>query len=294
MADEVGRNEDATKILTDRIDSSLRETHTALPGRVVSYDATKQRATVQIQLKREFETSDGTRKELLIPQSLDVPVLLPRAGGYSITFPVAVNDPCLVLFLERDIHGWLANGQAAVPPTARMHDYSDAVAILGLWPNPNPISPTPHTTAIAVRNDAGTRKLEIGTAGVLMDSNLQANVIAGTSASMEAGTDLDLAAGDDIGVDAGGDLALSAAVNVTITAGALLTLLSTGALVLQPTGALTVVSTGAITITRGANELMQILSDALDEIGTSTAGGDPLSNASNIAALKAQIDAMRT
>lgn len=253
--DDFGRHNDPAKSLTDRIESALYETHTALPGRILSYDATKQRARVQLQIKRRFAPPGEVEQELLIAPLLEVPVLFPRAGGYAITFPVAVNDPCLVLFAERDIRGWLENGAAAAPPTARHHDYSDGVAILGLFPGPNALSPAPSTSAMAMRNAANTKKIEISSSGIVIDSD----------------SDVSVAAGDDVALTPSGDLSVSAGGAVSIaTAG------------------------GAITISDGTSELLFLLSDALNQIGTSTVGGLPLSNAAAIAAIKALVDAMRT
>lgn len=301
MSEDVGRNKDSGVALSERIEAELMGLHTATPARVVSYDATKQRAKVQVQLKREFENSDGTVKELRVAPILDVPILFPRAGGYSLTFPVAAGDPCLIVFLERDASGWQKTGQESVPPSARRHDYSDAVAILGLWPSTDPISPSASTTAASFRSEDNGKRVQISSTGV--------SVISDDLVSIQADSDVGITATGNVDVDAGGDQSLTAAgditidatgavtVNgtaITIQAAAALLLQAVGALTLQPTGAFIVVSTGAITFTRGANELMDILSQALDKIGTSTVSGSPLSNAADIATLKGKIDTMRT
>lgn len=270
------RRKDPSKALSDRIETAVADLHTAIPGRIKSYDATKQTATVQIALRRLFRPIDQPAQEIEVSPIIDVPVLFPRAGGYSITFPVAVDDPCLVVFAERDIGGWLENGATAIPPTARKHDYSDAVAILGLWPTPDSLSPAASTSALQLRRDDAATSISL-TASIEID--------AINDASINAADDVSVSAGDALFVNAGG--------NVSITAGALMALVATGAITVTPTGAFTVAATGPVTITRGANELLTLISEALDEIGTSTVGGSPLSNAANIAAIKALVDAMR-
>lgn len=282
---DFGRQKDPAKALTDRIESALYETHTALPGRVKSYSATKQRATVQVQIKRRFTPPGQPEQEILIAPLLEVPVLFPRAGGYSITFPVAVNDPCLVIFSERDIRGWIENGAVAVPPTARKHDYSDAVALLGLYPTPNALSPGSFASGLQLRSDDGTKTFTILSTGVEINSGGVINFVATGNALIEAG--------GSFTIDGGTAGNITAGTNLAMIAGAILSLVATGAITITPVGAFTVAATGPITITRGANELLTLLSEALDEIGTSTVSGSPLSNASNIAAIKALVDAMR-
>lgn len=285
MATDLGRNTDIETLVSERIRAALVEVHTATAGRIVSYDAATQTATVQVSLDRQFEDDAGGTENVPIPPILDVPVLFPRAGGWALTFPVQPGDPCLVVFGERDMGGWKQNGAQAAPPTSRAHDYSDAVAILGLWPSSDPMAPAPSGTALQLRNEAGTTKIDLSALGILLQ----------TAAAITA------QATGNVGVTATGalsltgttDLSLLSVANATIAAAGTLLLSAGGILTISPVGGLALAPTGPVTITRGANELLQILSEALDEIGTSTAGGDPLTNAAAIAALKAKIDAMR-
>lgn len=238
---EDGRDSSLLDLIGESIRAALMDTHTALPGRIVEYDATTQTATVSADLQRELEDGDRVRSTVSVPEILEVPVLFPRAGGFSITFPVAIGDKCLLVFAERDISGWIQLGEEGVPPEARKHSYSDAVAILGLWPSTNPITPAPSTTALQIRSDDGATSIDVSADGVAVTTD---------------GTD-----------------------GATIDASA---------------GPFTVDANGAITLTRGVNELLAVISAALDLIATSTVGGSPLSNAAAITAQKALIDVIRT
>lgn len=285
MARDLGRDEELREVFAGWLNRSFAEMHTALPGRVKSYDATKQLATVQVQLKREFDHVDGTMEEILVSPCVNVPVLFPRAGGYAITFPVQVGDPCLVVFLERDADGWLGNGQPAVPPTGRRHHFSDAVAILGLFPGTQPLSPAASAVALQLRNEAGTKTISILSTGILIDSNGLLALESAQAATINGDT----------------SVAVSGGTTVTITAQTVASLIGIVQAVVQAplvnitsTGALTLSALGPIAITDGTNELLTLISEALDEIATSTVSGSPLSNASNIAAIKTLVDAMRT
>ncbi len=108
----------------------LNNVHTALPGAIVSYDYTTQKATIQPLLNKYW--SDGTFTQL--PELPNVPVIFPRAGGASLTFPVNEGDTCLLLFTERSIDKWLQTGGQTSTADARKFDLSDAVAIMGLIP----------------------------------------------------------------------------------------------------------------------------------------------------------------
>ena len=108
----------------------LYDVHTALPGQIVSYDHTKQKAAVQPCLKKSY--LDGTVQEM--PVLNNVPVIFPRAGAASLTFPVMPGDTCLLLFIERSTDLWKSVGGMVTPDDRRKFDLSDAVAMMGLMP----------------------------------------------------------------------------------------------------------------------------------------------------------------
>lgn len=117
------------------IDSRLKDLHTSIPGIIESFDAEKQLASVQPALKRIFITQDG-EKEILTPSDLpiliNVPIVFPRGGGFSLTFPVKKGDECLLVFCERSIDNWHRTGGVQVPGAKRFHSLSDATAFVGL------------------------------------------------------------------------------------------------------------------------------------------------------------------
>jgi hypothetical protein len=106
-----------------------------MPGIVQSFDASTQLATVQPAIRRIFITRDGD-KETLVPDDLpiliNVPVIFPRGGGFSLTFPVRSGDECLLVFCERSIDDWHETGKVKAPTTKRFHSLSDATAIVGI------------------------------------------------------------------------------------------------------------------------------------------------------------------
>lgn len=108
----------------------LGNVHTALPAAVVSYDYQRQKGSFQPLLNKVW--ADGTITAM--PVLENVPVIFPRAGGASLTFPVNADDTALLIFIERSMDLWLTQGGQVNPDDPRKFDLSDGVAIMGLFP----------------------------------------------------------------------------------------------------------------------------------------------------------------
>lgn len=119
-----------TSAVQAAVNYRLNNVHTALPAAIISYDFVKQKASVQPLLNKVW--TDGTTTPM--PVLDNVPVIFPRAGGGSLTFPVVEGDTCLLVFIERSTDLWLTVGGQVSPDDNRKFDLSDAVAILGLFP----------------------------------------------------------------------------------------------------------------------------------------------------------------
>ena len=116
----------ALESLRREILSSLR---VAMPGIIRSYDAASATAEVQPALRRRTSAGDLVTAPVLS----GVPVFLPSAD-----FVPAPGDHCLLIFCDFCIDGWFDTGQPVLPPSPRMHDLSDAFAIVGFRPKPLP------------------------------------------------------------------------------------------------------------------------------------------------------------
>lgn len=84
---------------------------TALPGRVISYDATAQTADVQPLLKWADFLPGRTRSLFDLPVLPDVLVCMPRAGQLGVHLPLDAGDLVLLVFCSRSIASW--RGQAS-------------------------------------------------------------------------------------------------------------------------------------------------------------------------------------
>ena len=120
----------------------IKDLHTSLPGIIVSFNPATQQASIQPAIKRVF-IARGAEEQILTPSPLpvliNVPIIFPRGGGFSLTFPVKQGDECLIMFCERSIDNWHQFGGVKSPTARRFHDLSDAVAYVGLSSLPNKI-----------------------------------------------------------------------------------------------------------------------------------------------------------
>lgn len=160
-----GHNEIATlaSIIRQGANAILKDVHTALPGIVVSFDPETQLAEVQPAIKRVFreETEDGEiLTDVALPVLINVPVVFPRGGGYSLTFPVAAGDECLLVFSERSIDNWHEFGGVRKPTAKRFHDLSDALAVVGLSSKGNKI-PSYDANNLQLKKDDGSASVTL-------------------------------------------------------------------------------------------------------------------------------------
>ncbi len=119
-----------TELLRLAANEAVSDIHTTMPARIESYDHTQQRASVQPLIKKQYR--DG--QEVSMPIIDRVPVVFPRSGGASLTFPVKAGDNVLLVFSERSMEKWLQDGGEQNPEDPRKFDLTDAIALPGLNP----------------------------------------------------------------------------------------------------------------------------------------------------------------
>ncbi len=105
-------------------------------GKIVSFDATKQTASVQLQILAVLP--DGS--QVPYPLLTDCPVFINGGGGATITFPITAGDTCLVLFNDRNIDNWFTTGNVVAPNDSRAHSLSDGLVLVGFRNASNPVA----------------------------------------------------------------------------------------------------------------------------------------------------------
>lgn len=154
---QLGSEQNMAAALTEGIMSNLR---VSLPGIIQSFDPETVTCVVQPALKGYETDGEGKDQSLNLPLLVDVPVIFPRGGGVTLTFPVKAGDECLLIFSDRCIDFWWQNGGIQEPVDYRMHDLSDAFAIVGPQSQAQKISGI-STTAAQLRTDDGAAFIEV-------------------------------------------------------------------------------------------------------------------------------------
>lgn len=167
---------------------------TAFPGIIDEVNLQNMTVSVTPAIKEYDTDEDGNTKQVTITQLVNVPITYQSAGGYSMTFPIAKGDECLVIIANRCIDGWWQSGGIQGQIEFRMHDLSDGFAIVGPRSQARLI-PNISTTDVQLRNDAGTTFIGINPAGdIRMKSPTQITLDAPLTTITGA-----IAAGDGVG-----------------------------------------------------------------------------------------------
>jgi hypothetical protein len=168
-------------LILSAIEAALLKVFTSRPGRVVSYDATRQTADVQATVRSAYTSEVGDRVSEALPLFRSVPVMFFGGGPYRTTYPVTAGDTCLVLFSDCSNDRWLAQGGTDVDPgDDRHHCLSDGVAIVGLRDFKHSLKNAP-TDRMSIGHDQGAT-VEIHPNEVRLGSNAATNDVVVQSA----------------------------------------------------------------------------------------------------------------
>jgi hypothetical protein len=141
-------------VIAAAIEARLVDVHTHLPGRIESYDAATQRASVQVELRQARYEPDGTRVADRQPVIPDVPVLMSGAGEFRTTYPLQRGDQVWLEISEGALTLWKPRGGDVDPVDDRRMDLSDAVAVVGLRSANNALKNCP-TDRMSIGHDTG-------------------------------------------------------------------------------------------------------------------------------------------
>lgn len=158
------RNPGFAEVIQLAIRQSSSALRVSMPGRIVKFYPATQTADVQPLITESSEDSSGEITESPIEIIQAVPVQFAGGGGFMITVPVAVNDPCWLTFSDRSIDRWFARGQLVDPVDVRRHHLSDAVAILGVRSKPEALAE--FDTGRAVFGKVGGPRVAVDAASV--------------------------------------------------------------------------------------------------------------------------------
>lgn len=154
------RSGDLSSVLSTERQIMKDQIRVAMPGIIQSFDPATVTATVQPALRSVQQNNDGTTSTQNYPVLVDVPVIFPRGGGCTLTFPVKPGDECLLIFADRCIDFWWQAGDVQETVDHRQHDLSDAFAIVGPQSQAHKISGI-SMSAAQLRTDDGAAFVEV-------------------------------------------------------------------------------------------------------------------------------------
>lgn len=187
--------------VTEQIEKLARsvcsEIHTAMPGKIISFDLKK--ITAVVQPTGRYVTSSGN--SLDYPKISDCPVIFPfsRTSGIGITFPVLAGDDCLIIFSESELDEWRTGAQSQA---SLKYDLSSAIVIPGLSRNDTCITDTISDSSLMLKaNDnivrmtpsdveikAGSNRIYITTSGIEISGNITVKGSITSDGDIKAGS----------------------------------------------------------------------------------------------------------
>lgn len=156
---------DEQEALRLAMDGRISSLWSAIPGIVQSVDLAKRTCSVQPAIQGRIQSPDGSFQFVNLPVLVDVPIVMPSAGGFTLSLPITAGNEVLVVFASRCIDSWWQSGGVGVPMELRMHDLSDGFAIPG--PKSVPNATALHATNARFSKDDGTAYVEITPSGAV-------------------------------------------------------------------------------------------------------------------------------
>lgn len=150
-------------VVDNWVDEKISNIHTALNGKIISYDASINRAIVQP--SGTYKTEDY--REFAYPIIYNVPVVFPTGmgGNSGVTFPISSGDGCLIIFAEKQLDDFVNNSNTS--DDLRKHSLNDAICIPGLYTNATK-SNIKHANSVCLFNGSAMIQItENGFSGIL-------------------------------------------------------------------------------------------------------------------------------
>lgn len=176
-----GSSSEAMGVSTTALKEDFR---VAVPAVIQSFDPEKVTCSAQPAIRAICDDHNGKPLSVQLPIITDIPVIFPRGGGCTLTFPVRPGDECLLVFADRCIDFWWQNGGVQEPVDLRQHDLSDAFALVGPQSQTHKISDI-STSATQLRTDDGTAFIEVATG-----HDITVKTPGKLTASAEGGTEI--------------------------------------------------------------------------------------------------------
>lgn len=156
----------------------MKDTHTSIPGHVLTFDPVTQTAQIQIGIER----TDINGAVFTPPPLVTVPVMF-HGGDFSVEFAVTPGCEGWIFFSQRCIDGWFNTGGVAANPIARFHDASDACFVPGTRSLPN-VLPDFQNNGIRIRNRSGSQYVWLKSDNTIQANNGAGSIVIGANGTV--------------------------------------------------------------------------------------------------------------
>ena len=212
--------------LKDYVTEYAQDVHTAIPGIIKSFDPALCEASIKPFGQYKKHSADTPNKEKVdypVVHQIPVMFLQSMAQTATIVWPVKPGDECLLIFGEQPLDMWQNKAETE---TDLRHDLSNAIAIVGLFADPNPLVQRSYDNeSIIIQRENSfaeffDKKIEIETDGdIFITAVDNIYVEAGQNIEIEAGQKITVNAGQNITVKAGQSIEIEAGESITVEAG---------------------------------------------------------------------------
>ena len=184
------------------IRQALDDTRCATPAFLVEdLNPTAQTVTVQIAIQERIRPNSGAAQWWDVPPVVNVPIVVPRGGGYSVTLPLRKGDEGLLVFCDTCFDNWWANGQNGAPKAAnateasgsqrqlevRRHYVHDCGFIPGMWSQKHLLVDY-SATSLQIRSDDSSTVIDVSANGVSIKGALVTAADVGTPQTLMTNT----------------------------------------------------------------------------------------------------------
>ena len=117
----------------------MQDIHTAIPGKIIKFDPDLCEATVLPYAKYRKQDGNAPNGEKIdYPEIHNIPVFFMQSMKQTATivYPIKPDDECILFFAEQSLETWQTKAETE---TDLRHDLTNAIAIVGLFAQPNPL-----------------------------------------------------------------------------------------------------------------------------------------------------------
>jgi len=155
--------------------------YTALPATIESYNAETKRA----KLLPAINSISTDNQSSALPVLVDVPVIFPASGAFTMHFPLAAGDAVLVVFSQRGIQNFKQDYKRSNPTNENILDYDSPIAIAGF----GAISFTPaETNSASLQTNDGKNAVVIGESDVSLKLDNNSVKISSSDIKLSVGS----------------------------------------------------------------------------------------------------------